>query len=76
MKIKACHHASIFHGLISEFVLSLLTRWDAQRIREKYHHDQLLKKYMMKEGSLPSQDKKKEKIESLAPKLNDCKSVL
>ena len=40
-------------------------------MRERLNHDKLLKRYMMKEGCLPQQDKKKDKISSFQPKLDD-----
>ena len=41
-------------------------------MRERLHHDQLLKRYMMKEGCSPqTADKKKEKLTTFYPKLDE-----
>ena len=53
-------------------LLFFIFRWDAQRMRERFHHDHLLKRYMMKEGVGSPQDKKKEKIASFLPKIDEC----
>lgn len=46
-------------------------RWDAQRIREQLQHEQLLKRYMQKESGGQIQDKKKEKLTTFQPKLEE-----
>ena len=48
-----------------------LYRWDAQRIREQFQHEQLLKRYMQKESGGQVQDKKKEKLTTFQPKLEE-----
>ncbi|XP_011403324.1 PREDICTED: male-specific lethal 1 homolog [Amphimedon queenslandica] len=50
-------------------------RWDAQRLREQYQHNQLMKRYMQKEGMPQTQEKKKEKLTSLQPKLEDLEGI-
>ena len=43
-------------------------------MRERLHHNQLLKRYMLKEGCSPQPEKKKkDKITSFLPKLEDSK---
>ena len=40
-------------------------------MRERLHHNQLLKRYMMKEGCTPQPERKKDKVTSFLPKLED-----
>ena len=40
-------------------------------MRERLHHDQLLKRYMMKEGCSPQTEKKKDKLTTFYPKLEE-----
>ena len=57
-------------------VYTCTCRWDLQRARALLEHQELLKKYNKKGGgSEPVAEKKKEKIVSFLPKLEDSKSL-
>jgi male-specific lethal 1 len=50
-------------------------RWDVQRMRQKNKYEQLMKRYMEKEGLPPQEKKKDDVVLSFQPKLDDVKGI-
>ena len=61
---------------ISTLLLAhFLYRWDIQRARSLFEHEELLRKYQLKSAGGQTQEKKKEKCTTLLPKVSESKSM-
>lgn len=57
---------------ISTLLLArFLYRWDIQRARSLFEHEELLRKYQLKSAGGQTQEKKKEKCTTLLPKVSE-----